>query len=101
LAVSIAAQDSMRLGAIEDVASSQREYRRLAAPVLAKFPRVEQFEPGSLLCDSNLCRAVIGGKLMYRDDDHVNGNGALVLARGLTDPRAGSAAFGKWTALRE
>jgi hypothetical protein len=71
--------------AIADVIARQANYRRLAAPVLARFSRVEQFEPDALLCASGSCRSVVQGSLLYRDDDHVNGNGALLLARGMMD----------------
>jgi hypothetical protein len=33
-------------------------------------------DPTAALCDANVCRAEIGGKLMYRDDNHLSIEGS-------------------------
>jgi peptidoglycan/LPS O-acetylase OafA/YrhL len=65
---------------VEDVRARQAEYRWLVTRALASFPATRQFEPGASLCDLERCRALREGSLMYRDDDHLNVNGASLVA---------------------
>jgi peptidoglycan/LPS O-acetylase OafA/YrhL len=41
--------------------------------------------PEDVLCDASVCRAAIGGELLYRDDDHLSAMGAKILVRRLLD----------------
>lgn len=38
--------------------------------------RLRVVDPARVLCDERVCRAVIGGTLMYRDDNHLSDEGA-------------------------
>ena len=59
------------------------EYARLVDAVLAGRQRVRVLDPLDALCDGDLCRAVIGGELMYRDDVHLGVAGSRHVMRKL------------------
>ncbi len=44
-----------------------------------EFPQVEWFNPVEALCDATRCHAMIGGRLMYRDRDHLSYDGDLLV----------------------
>jgi peptidoglycan/LPS O-acetylase OafA/YrhL len=41
------------------------------------FPQIEYFRSSDALCDERECRAMIDGRLMYRDKDHLSYDGDL------------------------
>jgi hypothetical protein len=41
------------------------------------LPQVEWFHAGEALCDAHACHAMIDGRLMYRDDNHLSYDGDL------------------------
>jgi hypothetical protein len=78
--------------AVGEVVARQAEYRGLASKVLRRFPRVRQFDPAEFLCDAAYCRATRQGRVLYRDDDHLNGNGATLIAVRLLGTESASVA---------
>jgi hypothetical protein len=57
------------------------EYESILAGFAKEFPQIEWFRPASALCDDKWCRAMIGGRLMYRDDNHLSYDGDLLVGR--------------------
>ena len=53
----------------------------LLGSVLRQFPAVELFDAPSYLCDEKLCWAMLEGKLLYRDRDHLSTDGSLYLGQ--------------------
>jgi hypothetical protein len=53
----------------------------LLGSVLRKFPTVELFDAPSYLCDEELCWAMLDGRLLYRDRDHLSTDGSLYLGQ--------------------
>jgi peptidoglycan/LPS O-acetylase OafA/YrhL len=49
--------------------------------VLAGFPAVRLFSTAPYLCDARRCRAIIDGKLMYRDTNHLSYDGDLYIGQ--------------------
>lgn len=58
-------------------------YMDVFAPVLAKYPNVEIFDPTELFCDGEKCYANKDGITYYYDDNHVSATGAKLLAEAL------------------
>jgi peptidoglycan/LPS O-acetylase OafA/YrhL len=56
------------------------EYRKILARMQVLYPRLAILDPQPLLCDSTHCRAVLGNKLLYADDDHLSVEGSRVMA---------------------
>ncbi len=46
-----------------------------------EFPQIEWFDTASALCDKNHCNAMIDGRLMYRDQDHLSYDGDLLVGK--------------------
>jgi peptidoglycan/LPS O-acetylase OafA/YrhL len=46
-----------------------------------EFPRIEWFRASDALCDERECRAMIDGRLMYRDNNHLSYDGDLRVGR--------------------
>jgi peptidoglycan/LPS O-acetylase OafA/YrhL len=42
-----------------------------------EFPRIEWFRASDALCDERECRAMVDGRLMYRDNNHLSYDGDL------------------------
>lgn len=76
--------------ALAEVDRRQAEYRAIVAPVLAGFPNVLVVDPVPGLCPQGRCAAVAAGRLLYRDDDHLNGNGAGALGGDIVAALIGS-----------
>jgi hypothetical protein len=53
----------------------------LLGSVLRQFPEVEMFDAPSYLCDEELCWAMLEGKLLYRDRDHLSTEGSRYLGQ--------------------
>ena len=59
-------------------------YHRVAQRVLAEFPRVSRVDPTDLFCDAQWCNGFIEGTgYIYRDYDHLNRAGSVLVARTL------------------
>ena len=46
-----------------------------------EFPRIRWFQAAPALCDERECRAMIDGRLMYRDNNHLSYEGDLLIGR--------------------
>jgi peptidoglycan/LPS O-acetylase OafA/YrhL len=55
--------------------------RSLAREVLSNFPQVKVLDPMTRFCDENYCYAKHGKQFLYADRDHLNKNGATLLAQ--------------------
>ncbi|MES2900674.1 MAG: acyltransferase family protein [Pseudomonadota bacterium] len=58
---------------------AQGEHPRIIADMMREFPMVELFESAPHLCDANWCHAMIDGRLMYRDTNHLSYDGDLYI----------------------
>jgi len=58
---------------------AQGEHPRIIADLMREFPMVELFESAPHLCDQNWCHAMRGGRLMYRDTNHLSYDGDLYM----------------------
>lgn len=56
------------------------QYRRLVLSNLVYYPSVKIYDPSAKLCDREWCWALKGGRLLYRDDDHLSIDGSKYLA---------------------
>jgi peptidoglycan/LPS O-acetylase OafA/YrhL len=62
------------------VEERQASYRSIVDSILVDFPNVGVFDPMKHLCDETYCHAVIDGKMMYRDWQHISVDGAEYLS---------------------
>jgi peptidoglycan/LPS O-acetylase OafA/YrhL/cyclophilin family peptidyl-prolyl cis-trans isomerase len=58
----------------------QSLYRQVVADVKQRIPGLQVFDPWSILCDGEWCRAMIGNDLLYSDDNHLSREGSLFFA---------------------
>jgi peptidoglycan/LPS O-acetylase OafA/YrhL len=68
----------------------------LLGSVARQFPDVEIFDAPSYLCDDELCWAMLEGKLLFRDRDHLSTDGSLYLGEKYGLGLLGGAALGRW-----
>jgi hypothetical protein len=66
------------------------EYESILKDFAAEFPQVEWFRSSSVLCDDKWCHAMIDGRLMYRDDNHLSYEGDLLVGEAFAAWRAGA-----------
>jgi hypothetical protein len=55
--------------------------RDLRVPLAAEFPEIEWFDASAALCDDKQCRAMVDGRLMYRDNNHLSYQGDLFIGK--------------------
>ncbi|MBC7712843.1 MAG: acyltransferase [Rhizobacter sp.] len=55
-------------------------YRSIVTSVMKSFPSVKVLDPEKYFCDEQNCHAIIDGKLVYRDNNHLSRNGTVFLA---------------------
>jgi peptidoglycan/LPS O-acetylase OafA/YrhL len=84
------ARDSLRGQgcSIEKKAVEKRQapYRKLLHQILSAFPSVLTVDPLEVLCSGPTCSMrYSNGTLLYRDDDHVNADGGLLVGRLVLD----------------
>lgn len=58
----------------------QQEYRSIVRRVVNGHPQVRILDPMAALCDKHYCYAKSGGRMLYRDDDHLSKDGSLYVA---------------------
>ena len=46
-----------------------------------EFPQIAWFDSSTALCDDSACHAMIDGRLMYRDNNHLSYDGDLLVGR--------------------
>ena len=63
------------------VDSRRKKYLEIVMPMLKAFPNVKILDPLPAFCDENYCWAIKDKKLLYRDNDHLNEEGAIYLGR--------------------
>lgn len=62
--------------------NQQMEYHDQVVTRLAReFPQVGWFDAAAPLCDKDHCHAMIDGRLMYRDENHLTLEGDLLIGR--------------------
>ena len=59
-------------------------YKTTVATVLARYPRVAQYDPMPLFCTDRDCAVVVAGTRMYNDTNHVSVAGAHRIAVALS-----------------
>ncbi len=57
----------------QEIAGHEQVRRQLER----EFPAIAWFRASDALCDERACRAMIGGRLMYRDNNHLSHDGDL------------------------
>jgi peptidoglycan/LPS O-acetylase OafA/YrhL len=60
--------------------NEQRSYRELVFTVLRDYPAVRIFDQAAYLCDRSFCRAKVGSRVLYGDDDHFSEAGSDFIA---------------------
>jgi hypothetical protein len=65
------------------------QHREVVARLAAEFPQIEWFESAAALCDDKRCSAMLDGRLMYRDANHLSYEGDLLIGRSFAAWRAG------------
>lgn len=55
------------------------QHRQVLDALAREFPQIAWFEASTALCDAQACHAMIGGRLMYRDADHLSYDGDLLV----------------------
>jgi len=61
------------------------EYHRVIKQARLDYPMVKFIDSYKYFCDKKYCYAMIDGKLLYRDDNHLNSAGAHYLANKIKD----------------
>ncbi|MCA1857910.1 acyltransferase [Massilia oculi] len=57
------------------------QHREIAARLAAEFPQIAWFDAGKVLCDKDQCHAMVDGRLMYRDNNHLSYEGDLLVGQ--------------------
>jgi len=57
------------------------QHNQVLARFAKEFPQIEWFDASRALCDERFCHAMIDGRLMYRDQDHLSYEGDLLIGR--------------------
>ena len=57
------------------------QHRVILAELAREFPQIAWFDASTALCDDKTCRAMIDGRLMYRDTNHLSYDGDLLVGR--------------------
>lgn len=58
----------------------QDEYRKMVNELKMENPSIQIFDPLTNLCNENECHAMKEGKILYRDDNHLNNEGSKFIA---------------------
>ena len=61
------------------------EYRENVFQIAENYSTVKVLDPEKLFCDRKSCYAIIDGKMMYADDDHLSVHGSFYQANGLIE----------------
>jgi hypothetical protein len=57
------------------------QHREILRGFAREFPQIAWFDSSTALCDDKTCRAMIDGRLMYRDANHLSYDGDLRVGR--------------------
>ncbi|MEX5745135.1 acyltransferase family protein [Massilia sp. X63] len=55
------------------------QHRQVLAGFAREFPQIAWFDSSTALCDNHRCQAMIDGRLMYRDANHLSYEGDLLV----------------------
>lgn len=50
----------------------QQKYREIIANLLGKYPQVNVFDPGEILCRGGFCQTISDGKPIWMDSNHIS-----------------------------
>ncbi|MGI4842269.1 MAG: acyltransferase family protein [Janthinobacterium lividum] len=64
-----------------DWESQIARHREIMQQLAQEFPQIEWFDAAAALCDDTHCHAMIDGRLMYRDANHLSYDGDLLIGR--------------------
>jgi len=64
-----------------EVIKHNGEHPGVVRDLMREFPTVELFQPARYLCDASACHAMIDGRLMYRDNNHLSYDGDLYIGK--------------------
>jgi len=56
----------------------QSSFRKNISGVLSQYSSVEAFDPADILCKEGICYAVIDGRVMYTDTNHLSESGSYM-----------------------
>ncbi|BDT61108.1 acyltransferase [Massilia varians] len=56
-------------------------HRAVLGALAREFPQIAWFDSSTALCDDSACHAMIDGRLMYRDNNHLSYDGDLLVGR--------------------
>ncbi len=65
---------------LEAVKKRNELYLTIIKSVLKSFPTVSVFNQSQYLCNDSSCHALIDGKILYRDSDHLSNNGSIFMS---------------------
>lgn len=57
------------------------QHREVVRRLAQEFPQIAWFDTAAALCDKGQCRAMVDGRLMYRDNNHLSYEGDLFIGR--------------------
>ena len=57
------------------------QHKQVVAQLAKEFPQIEWFRASDALCDERACSAMIDGRLMYRDNNHLSYDGDLLVGK--------------------
>ena len=60
----------------------ERPFREIVEQLAAEFP-IQVFDPGPRFCDAEQCHAIVAGRVVYFDDNHVGMTGSTLAAQAL------------------
>ena len=56
-------------------------YHKLIFETFKKYPSIELIDPTDLFCDDEFCHGIVDGENLYRDVDHLNHSGSVLVAK--------------------
>ncbi|MGH8852690.1 MAG: SGNH hydrolase domain-containing protein, partial [Telluria sp.] len=57
------------------------QHKEVVARLAREFPQIAWFDSSAALCDDKQCHAMVDGRLMYRDTNHLSYDGDLLVGR--------------------
>lgn len=57
------------------------QHKEIVKGFAKEFPQIEWFDSTELFCDKNYCHAMLDGRLVYRDNNHLSYEGDLLVGK--------------------
>jgi peptidoglycan/LPS O-acetylase OafA/YrhL len=57
------------------------QHKEIVKGFAKEFPQIEWFDAAPALCDAEYCHAMVDGRLMYRDNNHLSYDGDLLIGK--------------------